>query len=98
VLELSCIVVAGAAGLRMGWALIDPGRISRSTALVAEARQAAELAIGTAPWLVLAGLVEGFVTPSGLGVPGALVVGFSLGVLYWALVMVRGRPAIAPQT
>ena len=34
VLEFSCIVVAGAAGLRMGWALVDPGRRPRGQALV----------------------------------------------------------------
>ncbi|MDP8988274.1 MAG: stage II sporulation protein M [Actinomycetota bacterium] len=45
VLELSCIVVAGSAGLRVGLALIDPGRRRRTDALVAEARAAAELAL-----------------------------------------------------
>ncbi|MBI5105444.1 MAG: stage II sporulation protein M, partial [Solirubrobacterales bacterium] len=38
VLELSCIVVAGAAGLRLGWALVDPGRRTRRAALTARAR------------------------------------------------------------
>ena len=42
--------------------------------------------LGTAPWLVVAGLVEGFVTPSGIGLAGALAVGFALGAVYWALV------------
>ena len=97
VLELSCIVVAGAAGLRVGLALIDPGRRRRSDALVSEARAAAELALGTAPWLVLAGLVEGFVTGAGGGLVVALVVGFGLGALYWVLVFrlgaVRAEPA-----
>ncbi len=40
VLELSCIVVASAAGMRMGWALIEPGRDTRATALGREAREA----------------------------------------------------------
>ena len=94
VLELSCIVVAGAAGLRMGWALVDPGHRRRSVALAAEARAGAELALGTAPWLVLAGLVEGFVTPAGIGVGPALGVGFGLAAVYWALVWRRGRPPV----
>lgn len=96
VLELSCIVVAGAAGLRMGWSLIDPGRRPRSRALAEEARAAAELALGTAPWLVLAGVVEGFVTPAGIGLGPALAVGFGLGALYWGLVWRRGRPITSP--
>ena len=91
VLELSCIVVAGAAGLRMASALVVPGRRRRSEALVQEARPAVEVALGTALWLVLAGLVEGFVTPAGIGVGPALAVGFGLGALYWALVWRLGR-------
>ena len=72
VLELSCIVVAGAAGLRLGWAIIDPGNRTRGEALREEARAAIEIVLGTAPWLVVAGLVEGFLTPSGTGLPTVL--------------------------
>lgn len=95
VLELSCIVVAGAAGLRMGWAMVDPGRRRRGAALVAEARTAVELALGTAAWLVLAGLVEGFLTPAGLPRAVAYGLGIGLGVVFWMLVWFRGRPAAA---
>lgn len=90
VLELSCIVVAGLAGLRMGWSVVSPGTLRRSVSLQREARAAAELALGTAPWLVLAGIVEGFVTPQGLPLVGALAVGFGLGAVYWALIVLRG--------
>jgi uncharacterized membrane protein SpoIIM required for sporulation len=90
VLELSCIVVAGSAGLRMGWAMIDPGRLPRLTALRQEAVRAVLIALGTAPWLVLAGLVEGFLTPSGLGLWNAVGIGAVLGAAYWALVVWRG--------
>jgi uncharacterized membrane protein SpoIIM required for sporulation len=93
VLELSCIAVAGAAGLRVGWALVHPGYRRRSVALREEARAAVEIVLGTAAWLVVAGLVEGFLTPAGLGLVPVLVVGFGLGALYWGLVLWRGRPA-----
>jgi uncharacterized membrane protein SpoIIM required for sporulation len=93
-LELSCIAVAGAAGLRLAWALIDPGTSPRGDSLRAAARPAVALVLGTAPWLVLAGLTEGFVTPEALPLPGALAVGLSLGVTYWALVAARGRRSI----
>jgi uncharacterized membrane protein SpoIIM required for sporulation len=93
VLELSCIVVASAAGLRMGWALVTPGHRRRGVALAAEARVAVEIVLGTAPWLVLAGLVEGFITPRGLGLGPVIVIGASLGAMYWSLVLWRGRPA-----
>ena len=92
VLELSCIVVAGAAGLRLGWALVEPGRRSRVDSLVAEGRRAVLLVLGTAPWLVLAGLVEGFLTPAGTGLAAVVAVGVGLGALFWALVVSLGRP------
>jgi uncharacterized membrane protein SpoIIM required for sporulation len=93
VLELSCIVVAGAAGLRMGWALVDPGRRPRGQALITEGRAAIELVLGTALWLLVAGLTEGLVTPLGIGPWWAVAVGFALGGLYWALVWRLGAPA-----
>ena len=92
VLELSCIIVAGAAGLRMGWALVDPGRRPRGQALAGEARAATELVLGTALWLVVAGLTEGLVTPLGIGPGPAVAVGFGLAGLYWALVWRLGAP------
>jgi uncharacterized membrane protein SpoIIM required for sporulation len=93
VLELSCIVVAGTAGLRLGWAIVAPGYRRRSVVLQEEARRTVELALGTAPWLVLAGLVEGFITPAGYGLGADLAVGFGLGALFWGLVLLRGGRA-----
>jgi uncharacterized membrane protein SpoIIM required for sporulation len=92
VLELSCVVVASAAGLRMGWALVSPGHRRRGVALAAEARVAVEIVLGTAPWLVLAGLVEGFLTPRGLGLTTAIALGITLAAVYWVLIVWRGRP------
>jgi len=76
----------------MGWALIDPGNRTRGEALRTEARAAVEIILGTMPWLVVAGLVEGFLTPSGTGLDAVLAVGFSLGFVYWGLVLWRGAP------
>jgi uncharacterized membrane protein SpoIIM required for sporulation len=98
VLELSCIVVAGASGLRLGWAFVDPGRRPRGAAVVDEARAAVELVLGTAVWLVVAGLVEGYLTPTGQGPGIAYGVGIGLGALFWALVWWRGRPPAVPST
>lgn len=93
VLELSCIIVAGMTGFRIGAAVIAPGNRKRSVVLQREARAAVELVLGTLPWLVLAGIVEGFVTPQGLALPSAAAVGIGLGVVYWGLVIARGAPA-----
>lgn len=91
-LELTCFVVAGAAGMRMGWALVAPGNRTRGVALVAEARPAAEMALGAAAWLVVAALLEGFVSPSAAGLPVRIVVGVAAATTFWGLVVWRGRP------
>jgi uncharacterized membrane protein SpoIIM required for sporulation len=91
VLELSCIVVAGAAGLRMGWALVAPGPLTRRAALATQARPAMAVVLGTAPWLVVAGVVEGYVSPAGWGGAGPYVVGLLLGLVFWLLIALRGR-------
>ncbi len=98
VLELSCIAVAGAAGLRLASAIVDPGTRTRLDALRTEARAAVEIVLGTAVWLVVAGLVEGFLTPAGKGLTVVLIVGLGLGALYWGLVLWLGAPDRATAT
>jgi uncharacterized membrane protein SpoIIM required for sporulation len=97
-LELTCIVISGAAGLMMGDALLRPGLLMRREALAQAARRAVELVLGAAPVLVVAGLIEGFVSPSELPMLVKLVFGPLAGaVLCAGLVTIgrsdRGRPA-----
>jgi len=99
VLELSCILVAGAAGLSLGWSIVSPGLRTRRASLQREARQALLLVVGTAPWLVVAGIVEGNranLAESGLG--AVVGVGVGLGAVYWGLVLWRGRAKSEPST
>ena len=79
----------------MGWALIRPGPLRRATSLRRAAIPAVELAAGTVPWLVLCGFLEGFATGPELPVAVQTALGFSLFVLFWALVCVRGRQRTA---
>ena len=74
-LELTCIVIAGAAGLMLGDALLRPGLLLRREALGRASRRAVELAVGAAPVLVVAGLIEGFISPSDLAIPIKLAFG-----------------------
>ncbi len=92
-LELSCIAVSASAGLRISWAVIEPGPLSRRESLRDASRDAVLLVLGTAAWLVVAGLTEGFLTPRGVGLATALAAGIGLAGIYWALVVWRGRPA-----
>lgn len=61
-LEMTAIFVAGAAGFRIFWAWIAPGRVSRGTALAREGRALATVVVGLILALALSGIVEGFVT------------------------------------
>jgi uncharacterized membrane protein SpoIIM required for sporulation len=63
VLELTAICVAGGGGLRLGWALIAPGRLPRRDALRAASADAFGLLAGAALMLVAAGVIEAYVTP-----------------------------------
>ncbi len=95
VIELSCIAVAAAAGMRMGYAIVAPGPRTRLLALVEEARTAIAIVLGTVPWVILAGIIEGFVTRAGFGLVPGIVLGVGVGALFWGLVLMRGRPAAA---
>ena len=91
VLELSCIAVTAAAGFRIGSAIVSPGRLRRREVIATQARIAVAIVLGTMPWLVVAGLVEGFITPAGLGLGPVVTIGLLLGATYWTLVFVLGR-------
>ncbi|MFM7062569.1 MAG: stage II sporulation protein M [Actinomycetes bacterium] len=79
-LEITAVVVAGAAGLRLGWAIVAPGDRTRRDALAQEGLRAVVLVGGLVAAFVVAGFVEGFITPSAL--PTALRVG--VGVAVWS--------------
>lgn len=62
-LELTCVFVAAAAGMRIFWSWISPGGRTRSEALAEDARALFTVAIGLVFALLVAGIIEGFVTP-----------------------------------
>lgn len=98
VIELSCIVVAAAAGLRMGWSLVRPGMAqTRGESLTAEARKCVLIVVGTMPWLVIAGITESAITPR-LSAEAGVAFGLALGAVYWGLVWTRGRQEPAALT
>lgn len=94
-LETTSVVLAGAAGLKMGWALVKPGDRLRRAALSREARGAIVIALGTVVTLGISGAIEGFVTGSAL--PTAVRVGLGIGVeiCFLAWVVTCGRRAAA---
>jgi uncharacterized membrane protein SpoIIM required for sporulation len=82
-LEMSAVIVAGAAGLRIGWAIIDPGDRPRFHALVDEARRSGSVLVGLVAAFLLAALVEGFVTGRPWPTWVRIAIGVFVFVLFW---------------
>jgi uncharacterized membrane protein SpoIIM required for sporulation len=97
-LELTCITIAGAAGLMLGDSLLRPGLLLRREALALAAKRAVELVLGAAPVLIVAGLIEGFVSPSNLPVTLKLVVGPLTAVLLFSLLLRVGQTQTRPRS
>ena len=93
VLELSCIVIGGGAGLSLGRAILRPGPLTRRESMAQEARASVQIALGTSAWLVLAGFIEGFGSRTGIGWIPTTIFGLIVGALFWGLVFWRGRRA-----
>ncbi len=91
VIELPAIIISGAAGLLLGLALVDPGEHSRVDALRLAGRQAGIIMLGVIVFLVVAGIVEGFFSPSSAPLPLKFAVAACLGMLFLAYLVAAGR-------
>ncbi len=89
-LEISAIVIAGAAGLRLGWTIIDPGDRTRTRAVAEEARTAVTIVLGLVAAFVVAGLIEGFVTPSDLPTAARVGTGVVVELAFVAYILTFG--------
>ncbi len=94
VIELSVIFMAGGAGLQMGWALMNPGPYSRRDALGLAAQRAVSLIVISIPLLVIAGLIEGFISPSDTPSTVKVLVGLGSGALMYAYLLLAGRGGV----
>ncbi|NNC13102.1 stage II sporulation protein M [Planctomonas sp. JC2975] len=98
-LELTSLFVAAAAGLRIFWAWVAPGPRTRGQALAQEGRALFAVAVGSAISLFCSGLIEGFVTPSGLPVWAKITIGaVALGAFLFYMLVVGRRAALAGET
>ena len=94
-LEITAVLLAGGAGLRLGWTLIDPGDRRRTSALREEGRRAIVILAGLTIVFLIAGLIEGFVTGSTLPTTARVGIGVVAEVVFLAYVVVWGRRATA---
>jgi uncharacterized membrane protein SpoIIM required for sporulation len=97
-LELPALFVAGGAGLRLGQGLLFPGYLPRRQALVHAGRAAVPLVLGCVPLLVVAGILEAFVSPSEVPVPLKLGISAALLTILAAYLGFEGRhePTVDP--
>lgn len=91
--ELTAIVLAGAAGLMLGRALLAPGRLSRRAALASAARKAVVIVYGVAAMLLVAAVIEAFWSGAAWVEPR---VKYGVGAVCWcgvlAYLVFFGRP------
>lgn len=93
VIELSSIQIAGGAGLLLAGAIIVPGRLRRIDALKRNARRAGVLIVGVAMLLVIAGFIEGFISPLRTAIPFRLGVGTLTALGLLSYIAFAGRKA-----
>ncbi len=83
-LELPSIMIAGAAGLRLGAGILFPGMLSRRAALALAGLESVQLLSGTIPLLIIAGTLEAFLSPT----HAPIALKFSVGaILFTALIL-----------
>lgn len=91
-IEISSIVIAGAAGIVMGNGLLFPGTYTRLASFQRSAQQGLKMVIGLVPCFILAGFLESFVTRHGLSMPPWA----SIGIIGASLAFIIGYFILYP--
>ena len=94
-LELSAVFLAAAAGLRLGWTVIDPGSRRRGQALAQEGRAMVTITLGLIVVLGVSGIIEAFVTPSSLPTWARITIGAVAVTAFLGYALGFGRRAVA---
>ncbi|MFN2514043.1 MAG: stage II sporulation protein M, partial [Pyrinomonadaceae bacterium] len=95
VIELSCIFIAGGAGLLIGSALLMPGDLSRADALKSRGKDAIRLMMGVAILLVIAGIIEGFISPAPINPAIKISIAVITGLALYSYLLLAGRSPAA---
>lgn len=96
VIELSTIFFCGGAGMMIGYAMINPGDLTRSQALKKKGIEAARIVIGCACFLVIAGTIEGFLSPSDMPAIVKIATGVGTGLAMYSYLFFAGRTLSEP--
>jgi uncharacterized membrane protein SpoIIM required for sporulation len=91
VIELSCIFIAGGAGLLIGSAMVMPGNMTRADALKTRGMEAVRLMMGIAVLLVVAGTIEGFISPAPIDPRIKYSIAALTGIALYSYLLLVGR-------
>lgn len=92
-LELTAVFVAAGVGLKLFWSWVEPGELTRTQSIAREGRTAGTVALGLVAVLFVSGVIEAFVTPSGLPTWARVGIGILAEAVFFAYVFVLGRQA-----
>jgi len=98
VIELTCIFIAGGAGLLVGGSILIPGDLSRFDSLRLRGRDSIQLIVGCIPLLVLAGIIEGFISPAPISSTIKFSVAIATGIGLYTYLLLAGRDAAEETT
>ena len=98
VIEISTVFFCGGAGMMIGYSIINPGDLTRAQALKKKGVEAIKIVIGSAVFLVVAGLIEGFISPSSLPALVKVAVGVLSGIVMYGYLALAGREAPMPES
>ncbi len=87
-IELTAIFIAGGAGLLMGYKLFVPGPYTRAYQLKQQAKHSVQLLLGTIPLFVIAGIIEGYITPAPISLEAKYIVALLtvFGLVFYVLI------------
>jgi uncharacterized membrane protein SpoIIM required for sporulation len=97
VIELPAIFIAGGAGLLLAKGMLFPGTLPRRASLALEGGRAVRLVLGIIPMLIVAGTIEGFVSPTDIAPRWKYMLAAGMFLLLLLFVMRKGpKPSPAP--
>ena len=92
-LEMTAVFLAAAAGMRLGWSAVSPGNRPRGQVLAEQGRAVMAVAVGLVGVLLVAGLIEGLVTPSPLPTFARIGIGVAAEIAFLVYIFHFGRKA-----
>ncbi|HEX8142097.1 MAG TPA: stage II sporulation protein M [Pyrinomonadaceae bacterium] len=91
VIELSCAFITGGAGVLIGSAILLPGDLSRADALKTRGIEGMRLVAGCVPLLVIAAVIEGFISPAPINPAIKFTIAALTGLALYSYLLLAGR-------